>query len=269
MADTFTLIRIADCETTALEAPNELCEYGYTDIRLYPTGWQIESGPHAGFVNPGMPVEPGARAAHHITDEELATGIAPDEARRILMAGKPDYVCFHNARFDVELVKPNVPVICTLKVAKELYPESKSHKNGALWYELGLGGGAPQMQPVHRAGPDSWTTAHLLMHMLRIYEPATMAQISQAPIKLLKINFGKHKGMTFRELPLDYLEFIAFKSDMRTDPNKEDVVYTAECEIRRRASAAPARTEQPIEDDPDAWRRQIEQQQAVADKRPF
>jgi exodeoxyribonuclease X len=258
MANPLTLIRVADAETTALADPKELVEIGWTDVRLFPTGWAIESGPHARFVNPGMPISPGARAAHHITDDEAAGGMAPDDARALINKGA-DFICCHNLAFDQIVLKPARPCICTFKCAKETYPNLESHKNGAIWYALGLGGGGKQMEPVHRAGPDSWTTAHILLDLLRVLPVETMVEISANPLRLLKINFGKHSGLPFSELPTDYLDFILHKSDMRNDPDRADVVHTARLEWVKRTSEPQQQAARPQVEvvDPDAWRSQM------------
>ncbi|TIS37551.1 hypothetical protein [Mesorhizobium sp.] len=261
MTAPLALIRVADTETTGLADPKELVEIGWTDVRLFPTGWAIESGPHARLVNPGMPITPGARAAHHITDEEAASGMAPDDARALISTGA-DFICCHNLAYDSPLLKSGKPGICTFKCAKETYPLLDSHKNGAIWYALGLGGGAKQMEPVHRAGPDSWTTAHILLDLLRVLPAETMVEISANPLRLLKMNFGKHAGTPFTDLPWDYLDWILHKSNMRNEPDHADVVHSARLELLRRADA-PADTPQPTSQsaataDPDAWRSQVE-----------
>lgn len=261
MADPLTLIRVTDTETTGITDPKELVEIGWTDVRLFPTGWAIESGPHARLVNPGMPITPGARAAHHITDEEAASGMPPDHARALISPG-PDYICCHNLAYDAPLLRTGKPGICTFKCAKEVYPNLESHKNGAIWYALGLGGGAKQMEPVHRAGPDSWTTARILLDLLRVLTVEKMIEISANPLRLLKIDFGEHAGKRFSEIPWDYLDWIVNKSTMPSDPKREDVVHTARLELVRRAESPtePKITKPAAADpgDPDAWRKQME-----------
>ncbi|MER8616032.1 hypothetical protein NKG99_04125 [Mesorhizobium sp. M1409] len=259
MADPLTLIRVADSETTALGDPKELVEIGWTDVRLFPTGWAIESGPHARIVNPGMPISPGAMSAHHLQDHDVADGMSPDDARSLINTGA-DFICCHNLAFDQVVLKPTKPGICTFKCAKDTYPNLESHKNGAIWYALGLGGGAKQMEPVHRAGPDSWTTAHILLDLLRVLPVETMVHISANPLRLLKINFGKHAGLLFSELPTDYLNFILHKSDMRNEPDKADVVHTARLEwVKRTSDPQPQQAARSATEvvDPDAWRKTI------------
>jgi exodeoxyribonuclease X len=72
--------------------------------------------------------------------------------------------------------------------------------------------------PPHRAGPDSYVTAHLLK---RLIESGTsvddMVRWSKGAALLPRVTFGKHKGAKWSELPTDYLEWIWFKSDMGRD----------------------------------------------------
>lgn len=140
------------------------------------------------------------------------------------------------------------------------HPDLESHKNGAIWYALGLGGGAKQMEPVHRAGPDSWTTAHILLDLLRVLAVETMVDISANPLRLLKMPFGKHVGTSFADLPTDYLDWILHKSDMRNDPDKADVIHTARLEwVKRTSNHQPQQAALPATEvvDPDAWRKDM------------
>lgn len=255
MVELFTLIRVIDTETTGFDDPAEMVEIGWTDVRLFPTGWAIESGPHSRLVNPGMPISFGAMAVHHITQAEAETGISPDEARRLVKTGA-DILCAHNAAFDSRFIPGNEPpFICTYKAAKTAWPELQSHSNGAIRYERGLvPADDPRAQPSHRAGPDTWVTAHILLDLLKEYEVEKLIDIASKPVLLLKMNFGKHEGLRFSELPFDYLDWILNKSDMPNDPAKEDVVHTARHELaRRRLADAGATPPRPVED-PDAWR---------------
>lgn len=230
MADTFTLIRVADTETTGLDDPVDMVEIGWTDVRRFPTGWAIEGGPFSRLVRPTVPISFPAMATHHISEAEAATGISQDEARALLAGA--DYLCAHNWAYDSRFIKDRTPAICTFKAARTAWPELQSHKNGSIWYERGLGGGAPQMEPVHRAGPDSWTTAHILLDLLKIYPVETLVEMTRNPVRLLKIPFGQHFGKRFSEVDVGWLDWCIRK--MGDDPSKEDVVFSARCELRDR-----------------------------------
>jgi exodeoxyribonuclease X len=228
MPDLFTCIRVTDTETTGLVDP-ELCEIGWTDVRLYPSGWQIDSGPHSHFVNPGRPCTPGARAAHHITDEEMASGIAPDAARAIIANGA-DFIACHNAGFDIPVLKSKKPVICTMKVAKNLWPELEGFSNQTVRYSRGLCLSAEQRRlamPPHRAAPDSYVTAHILVDALKLMTPGQMVYVSDQPVLMLKCPLKKHRNVPWSQVPVDYLDWILHKSDIPQDPDSEDLVHTA------------------------------------------
>jgi exodeoxyribonuclease X len=229
MPDLFTLIRVADTETTGLKDPAELVEIGWTDVRLYPNGWQIDSGPHSHVVNAGLPVTPGARAAHHLTDEEIAKGIPPDTAREILTTGA-DYLAFHNTEFDVRFIRTRKPVICTMKVAKTLWPDLEGFGNQTIRYSLGLclsPADRDKAMPPHRAGPDSWVTAHILIEELRLMTPGQMVYCSDQPVLQLKCPLKKHRGVPWSQVPLDYLDWILNRSEIPNDPDSADLIHTA------------------------------------------
>ena len=200
MTAPFTLIRVIDTETTGMDDPAELVEIGYTDVRLYPTGWAIEGGPFFKLVNPGMPISFGAMAVHHITQAEAELGAAPDDARTEVMKGV-DIPCSHNWQFDSRFIKTSKPAICTLKCARTLWPDFESHSNGAIRYARGLCIGDERAMPSHRAGPDTWVTAHILLDLLKERTAEELLEISRNPTILIKMPGGKkHRGKTFREI---------------------------------------------------------------------
>ena len=57
---------------------------------------------------------------------------------------------------------------------------------------------------------------------------------SQQPVLLPRVCFGKHKGLAWSELPIDYLDWIVEKSDLN-----EDVTTTG---LTRCCSIAPSST---------------------------
>lgn len=233
MAEPFTLIRIVDVETTGLDDPAEIVELGWTDIRLFHDGWAIERGPEAVLVNPGMPISFPAMAVHHITDDDVRFGVDPDEARAEVVRGV-DYIASHNWAFDSRFIRTGRPAICTFKAARTAWPELQSHSNGSIRYERGLCLGDERTQPSHRAGPDTWVTAHILLDLLKTHTVEQLADISSKPVRMLKMPFGKHAGIPFTDVPGDYLDWLVNKSDMARDPKKEDVIFSAKQELKRR-----------------------------------
>lgn len=231
MADTLTLIRVVDTETTGIDDPAEMVEVGWTDVRLFSGGWQIERGPIATLVDPGMPITFPAMAIHHITEAEAASGVHPDNARRLATIGA-DILCAHNWQFDSRFLRSQLPFICTLKCARVLWPDLQGYSNGSIRYELGL---VPhdddRAQPSHRAGPDTWVTAHILLKMLETHTVEQLLDISANPIRLLRFPGGnKHRGKLFSEIARQdpgYLNWVIDKSEFG-----EDVKFSATAALR-------------------------------------
>jgi exodeoxyribonuclease X len=125
------------------------------------------------LVNPGHPITNGAKAVHHLLDEDvqdapalrdaLKTVIAPAVAGHVL-----DCYVAHYAKFDSAMLPMlnKAPWLCTYRLAKKLYPELPHHGNQFLRYELGLVVPEAKGLPAHRAMADAWVTAALLRHLL-------------------------------------------------------------------------------------------------------
>ena len=260
MANPLTLIRVVDTETTSVDDPAEMVECGWTDVRLFPDGWQIESGPHSVLVNPGMPISFPAMAVHHITQTEAEFGGAFPEVIRTEIVKGVDIFCAHNWQFDSRFIRTQLPAICTFKAARTIWPDLQSHSNGSIRYELGL---VPhddeRAQPSHRAGPDTWVTAHILLKLLETHTVEQLLDISAKPVLLGTCYLKAHKGKRWSEVPSDYLDWIVNKSDMRNDPKSEDVVHTALYWLEKRAGeTAAAGAPKSADADPDIWRNQME-----------
>lgn len=230
MADPFTLIRVIDTETTGIDDPAEMVEIGWTDVRLFPDGWQIERGPQSVLVNPGMPIGFLAMAVHHITEDECRFGADPEQIRRDIGSGA-DIFCAHNWQFDSRFLKTRLPAICTFKAARVAWPDLQSHSNGSIRYELGLCLGDERTQPSHRAGPDTWVTAHILLRLLETHTVEQLLDISANPIRLLRFPGGnKHRGKFFSEIARNdpgYLQWVIDKSEFG-----EDVKFSAAAALR-------------------------------------
>jgi DNA polymerase-3 subunit epsilon len=120
------------------------------------------------LMNPGMPIPANVQALTGITNAMVAR--APSVARVMreaaLFVGQRPLVA-HNAAFDsrfwaVELGQLGItrdnPFLCTLRLARRVYPELQSHALQALRLALNLGSHGP----AHRAQADVDVTVALL-----------------------------------------------------------------------------------------------------------
>lgn len=214
-------IRVIDFETTGLpeDAVRGICEIGWTDVTA---DWEV-SGPNSVLVNPGHPIPPVTRAVHHICDADVSGAISPTEASIMLMRDmRPgDVFAAHNAKFEKAFFGGgDHRWICTLQCARHLFPDAPGHSNQVLRYHLDLDSDGMDFEaamPPHRAGPDTLVTAYILRRLIFASSVDRLVELTTAPVVLRTITFGKHRGAKWADLPRDYLQWIAFKSDLGTD----------------------------------------------------
>ncbi|WP_071933916.1 exodeoxyribonuclease X [Xenorhabdus hominickii] len=159
----------------------------------------IEKQSH--FVDPQKPISISAMAIHHITDEMVAG--FPLITNVIEKYKGADFLVAHNAAFDSRMMpEMDAPFICTLKLAKRLWPDMESHSNQYLRYALKLDVHMPEGLHAHRALYDCIVTAALFKRIKdqSNWSDKEMLEISNQPSLLHKFKFGKHKGMTFEEV---------------------------------------------------------------------
>lgn len=213
-------IRVIDFETTGTpeDQTKAICEIGYTDLlpdAILPTV--------SFLVNPGHPIPAVTRAVHHISDDDVKDAISPDVASRALMEdmGPADIFAAHNAKFEQAFFGGGSHRwICSLICAKHIWPEAPRHSNQVLRYWLeGLNDEINQTaaMPPHRAGPDSYVTAHILTRLLQSASADKLVELTTTPVLLQQVTFGKHRGKKWKDLPWDYLSWIVKKSDLGPD----------------------------------------------------
>lgn len=225
------LTRVLDFETTGMPPDAAVCEVGWSDV----FDGQEAEGFEAYLCNPGRPMPPEARAVHHLSDDMVGAGMNPTSAFGMLMDGA-DVFCAHNAAFERAFFDGgDRPWICTLKVARRLWPECPSHSNQCLRYWLGLELEDALAMPPHRAGPDAYVTACILRQALTLATVEQMIEWTEQPSLLPRITFGKHRGQAWADVPLDYLEWLASKSEMDADAK-----FTARHWIENRKAAPRA-----------------------------
>jgi len=219
---------VIDTETTGMGDQDQVIELG----------WASQDRGGGMLIVPTVPIQPDARASHHITDRELFTrGYNQAQAlRRIedeLIETSP--WVFHNAAFDMRMLRqtwpslPVPPVICTWRCSLHLWPDAPSHSNQALRYWLDLPvvaaqcphcGQAPH---AHRAPFDASVTLALVNRMVEMgFSVEDLVRMSGEPVVLHRVRFGKHEGELWVDVPRDYLHWILRQGDF-----DEDVRHTA------------------------------------------
>lgn len=232
-----TRFRIIDLETTGSEPPAEIIEFGRCDVVIESAQARIEK-PMARLYRPLGAIPPETMAVHHITEDDFTAETpvcTPERLRQAVWGGeRPEVLVAHNCAFEQQFVTPeateSLPWICTYKAALRVWPEAPRHSNQVLRYWRGLKLEPGLAMPPHRAGPDAYVTACLLVELLKHAAAEEMIAWTREPKLMPAIPFGKHRGTAWSDAPLDYLQWMARQSDMDAD-----AVWNARQELARRA----------------------------------
>ena len=203
---------IFDTEATGIKEP-VLIEAAWLELE------SIEpftvANPFVQRFNPGKPITLGALATHHIMDEEL---IDCPPASSFRLPDDVGYIIGHNVDFDWEVIgKPEIKRICTLALARKLWPDLDSHTQSALLYYLERNSAREQLRNAHSALTDVGICAVILEHICQQLGVKTAedlyAESEKARIPTT-MPFGKHKGLMLADLPSDYKQWLLGQGDI-------------------------------------------------------
>jgi len=209
-----------DTETTGLQG--KVCEIGAAVFNPENPAFNLHI---EDLVYPGEGIEPSASAVHHLVDSDLhGKPVLHDVWGKY--TGKADIFVAHNAKFDRSMLpETDKPWICTLKLAKHFYPGSPNHKLQVLRYWIKLEVDTPEHLHPHRALYDAICCAELYKHMQKQFgfTDQEAIEISNAPLLLKTMPFGKYKGRPMSDVIADtgYVNWIFDQSDMG-----EDIIYS-------------------------------------------
>jgi len=159
--------------------------------------------------NPGKPISLGALATHHIMDEELVN--CPASSSFTLPAGT-QYLIGHNIDFDwVAIGSPDVKRICTLALARSLWPDLDSHTQSALLYYFERDTARDQLRNAHSALADVWICSKIVGQIIDKLHPASLDALWEMSEKAripTTMPYGKHKGELISQVPTDYKQWL-------------------------------------------------------------
>lgn len=233
-------IVVLDTETTGMELTDQVCEMAWrvVNVTQYADRRVVVRGPKwSSLIKPTCSVSPEGRAAHHISDAELAD--APTMERMLelyelvypaglaVFQNSHSVLAAHNLEFDLRmLLQSGVPEsmlppperrICTVRCARHLYSDTK-HGNQVLRYHLGLE--VPELSgPMHRAMPDAEVTASLVMHMLETHSVSDLIRLTSQPVLINTCHIGKNAGTPWCDVDLGMLRWVLEKGPRRKDPS--------------------------------------------------
>ncbi len=170
----------------------------------------------------GEPISYAAMAVHHILESDLAD--QPDY-RSFTLPEQTTYIIGHNIDYDIRAIEQcgvdtsQIKAICTLALARLVWPDAEAHNISALIYMISKGSPKARelLKGAHRADADIMLTANILMHIIYHLNIQTMEELYQASEDARiprSLSFGKYKGYAISELPDDYVRWLLRQSDL-------------------------------------------------------
>ena len=205
------IIRIFDVETTGID-PKEHRVIEIAAFDLHPDNRIERVGAH--LVNPGRTIPPEASAVHHLIDADITGAQHFDAVWASYLPDAPVYYAAHNCEFEQGYIPTpeGTQWICTHKCALRAWAHAPAHSNQALRYWIGLdranGFDRQLAAHAHRAEPDAYVTAWVLMTLLGVASLDDLIAWSKQPKFYPKLTFGKHRGEKWSDVPADYLQWL-------------------------------------------------------------
>lgn len=213
---------LGDTETTGTGDDARVCEIAWVELD---NELNVLDTVHS-LIDPQIPIPANASGVHNITDTDVQSSPTMSEFVEVVLGQpvmEPSILGAHNVKFDARFfghVLPNqAGTICTLRLARLLWPESPDHKLTTLRYFLGLKSGAS-----HRADGDVETTLDLLRKIANKLEMtlSELVPLSAQPLFIEKMPFGKHFNEPIRNVPRSYFQWLL----RQKDPIDSDLKHT-------------------------------------------
>lgn len=209
---------ILDTETPSMEAKDGVVEVAWIeiddDLKVLD---EVQS-----LIKPYGRISAAAAGVHGITHDMVEDKPTLDEFM-VNVKGNPFktkkvLVIGHNIAFDTKYFPDyfgEIVPMCTLKLARRIYPDAENHKLQTLMYELNL-----KPKGKHNALDDVYTCYELLEHMMDVtgLDLEGLYELSLKPVPITKMPFGKHRGTKLVDLPKDYIFWLKNKCD-NLDPD--------------------------------------------------
>jgi exodeoxyribonuclease X len=168
------------------------------------------------------PISFAAMAVHHILESDL---IDRPHYSTFILPTDTQYIIGHNVDYDIRAIEKcgvdtsSIKAICTLALARRVWPDAEAHNISALIYMISKGSekAREMIKKAHRADMDIILTANILMHIVHqlninsieeLYAASEDARIPRS------INFGKHRGTNITDLPADYIQWLLRQDEL-------------------------------------------------------
>ncbi|OTH00787.1 exonuclease domain-containing protein [Acinetobacter sp. ANC 4973] len=179
------------------------------------------------------PISYAAMAVHHILESEL---VDQPHYTSFSLPQDTTYIIGHNIDYDIRALEKcgvdtsKIKAICTLALARLVWPDAEAHNISALIYMITKGSAKARdmIKKAHRADMDIILTANILMHEIHHLKIQTIEELYTASEDARiprTINFGKHRGTAITDLPADYMQWLLRQEDL--DPYLRKAIENA------------------------------------------
>ncbi|NGX42890.1 MAG: DNA polymerase III PolC-type [Chlamydiae bacterium] len=221
-----------DCETTGLDPASdriiEVAAICFDSSNAYSS---FES-----LVNPERSIPEESIVIHHITSKMVS---GKPTIKEVL----PEFLKFvgnniimgHGIGFDIEVIaksaeREGIPTtirenrfVDTLRMAR-IYGESPSNSLEQLRKHFQI-----EAEVAHRAMSDVTVNIEVFKRFMKLYHTVErLFDVLSRPILLKDMPLGKHKGRSFKEVPIQYLQW-AVNKDF-----DQDLLYSIKTELKKR-----------------------------------
>lgn len=221
-----------DCETTGLDPKKDrVIEVAAVTFTFTEQFELFDS-----LVDPKIEIPEETIKIHHIT-QDMVQGqptIAEVLPAVLELIGKKTIIG-HGIKFDIDILAyeaeragipctiQNNPTIDTLRMAR-LYGESPTNSLQQLRSHFNIA-----EEGAHRAMSDVIVNMEVFKNLCRDYKTVEeLMKVLSKPIAMRTMPLGKHKGRSLRDIPQEYLQWMANKDF------DDDLLYTVRSELKRR-----------------------------------
>ncbi|MBF7687441.1 putative quorum-sensing-regulated virulence factor [Acinetobacter rathckeae] len=170
----------------------------------------------------GEPISFASMAVHHILESDIAD---QPHYTTFSLPSSVEYIIGHNIDYDIQAIArcgvdtSKLKPICTLALARQVWPDAEAHNISALIYQISQGSlrARELLKGAHRADADIILTANILMHIIALTGVQNMQELYLASEEARipkKLAFGKHKGTLIQDLPVDYVQWLLKQNEL-------------------------------------------------------
>ena len=163
-----------------------------------------------------------AMAVHHILEADI---VDQPNFGTFTLPTETVYIIGHNIDYDIRAIQTcgvdtqHIKAICTLALARLVWPDAEAHNISALIYMISKGSekAREMLKGAHRADADIILTANILMHIVHKLNIQTIEALFEASEDARiprSINFGKHRGTAIVDLPSDSVQWLMRQEDL-------------------------------------------------------